>query len=95
MVRADVSTAQTGASISVIATSSFKLFASIHTDASVRSGRVETGRTILTTVSTDLNDLAAKAVNLLLKRIDEDGTDFKPEKLTADFRLVRRESTGR
>lgn len=49
----------------------------------------------LTTVSTDLNDLAAKAVNLLLKRIDEDGTDFKPEKLTADFRLVRRESTGR
>jgi len=39
--------------------------------------------------------LAAKAVNLLLKRIDEDGTDFKPEKLTADFRLVRRESTGR
>ena len=38
------------------------------------------------TVSTDLNDLAAKAVNLLLKRIDEDGTDFKP---------VRRESTGR
>lgn len=47
------------------------------------------------TVSTDLNDLAAKAVNLPLKRIDEDGTDFKPEKLTADFRLVRRESTGR
>lgn len=47
------------------------------------------------TVSTDLNDLAAKAVNLLLKRIDEDSTDFKPEKLTADFRLVRRESTGR
>ena len=47
------------------------------------------------TVSTDLNDLAAKAVNLLLKRIDEDGTDFKPEKLTAVFRLVRRESTGR
>ena len=28
-------------------------------------------------------------------RIDEDGTDFKPEKLTADFRLVRCESTGR
>ncbi len=47
------------------------------------------------TVSTDLNDLAAKAVNLLLKRIDEDGTDFTPEKLTADFRLVRHESTGR
>ncbi len=47
------------------------------------------------TVSTDLNDLAAKAVNLLRKRIDEDGTDFKPEKLTADFRLVRRESAGR
>lgn len=48
-----------------------------------------------TTVSTNLNDLAAKAINLLLKRIDEDGTDFKPEKLTADFRLVQRESTGR
>lgn len=47
------------------------------------------------TVSTDLNDLAAKAVNLLRKRIDEDDTDFKPEKLTADFRLVRRESAGR
>ncbi|WP_428860090.1 hypothetical protein AB4920_00510 [Bifidobacterium dentium] len=49
----------------------------------------------LATVSTDLNDLAAKAVNPLPKLIDEDGTDFKPEKLTADFRLVRRESTGR
>ena len=94
MVRADVSTAQRGHRFSHC-NLSFKLFASIHTDASVRSGRVETRRTILTTVSTDLNDLAAKAVNLLLKRIDEDGTDFKPEKLTADFRLVRRESTGR
>jgi DNA-binding LacI/PurR family transcriptional regulator len=49
----------------------------------------------ITTVSTDLNDLAAKAISLLLRRIDEDGADFEPEKLTADFRLIRRESTGR
>lgn len=62
-----------------------------------QSGAVGSRRDVpsLATVSTDLNDLAAKAVNLLLKLIDEDGTDFKPEKLTADFRLVRRESTGR
>ena len=51
----------------------------------------------LSTVATDLNDLAAKAVDLLLDRLDEDGQDAPVpiRTLTADFRLIARESTRR
>lgn len=51
----------------------------------------------LSTVATDLNDLAAKAMRLLLDRLDEDGkgTPLPARTLTADFRLIARESTRR
>ena len=51
----------------------------------------------LSTVATDLDDLAAKAMRLLLDRLDEDGKDEPApiRTLTADFRLVARESTCR
>lgn len=55
----------------------------------------------LTTVSTDLNDLAAKAVGLLLDRLDEDARGLPREeragvrRLTADYHLIQRESTRR
>ena len=51
----------------------------------------------LSTVATDLNDLAAKAMRLLLDRLDEDGkgTPLPVRTLTADFRLIARESTRR
>lgn len=52
----------------------------------------------LTTVGVDFHDLAHKAVGLLLERIDEyaNGTEPKPpRRLTADYKLVVRESTTR
>lgn len=49
----------------------------------------------ITTVSTDLSDLASKAINLLLRRIEEDGEISEPQRLTADFKLVKRSSTER
>lgn len=46
----------------------------------------------LTTISVDLDDLARKAFALLLARIDGTAAE-KPQRVTADFRLVEREST--
>lgn len=48
----------------------------------------------LSTIRTDLDDLARKAMGLLLKRIDGDSDDA-PVRLTADYELVVRESTRR
>ena len=56
----------------------------------------------LSTVQTDMADLARKAVGLLLRRLGED-TDVvprddnsaKPQRLTANYTLVQRESTRR
>ena len=48
----------------------------------------------LSTIRTDLDDLARKAMGLLLKRIDGDSDDA-PVRLTADYKLVVRESTRR
>ena len=48
----------------------------------------------LTTVRTDLDDLARKAVGLLLRRIGG-GSNATPTRLTADYELVMRESTRR
>ncbi|OZG66503.1 LacI family DNA-binding transcriptional regulator [Bifidobacterium eulemuris] len=47
----------------------------------------------LSTIATDMEDLARKAVGLLLDRID--GGDAPTRTLTADYRLVARESTRR
>lgn len=55
----------------------------------------------LSTIRTDLDDLARKAVGLLLARLDEDANGLPRERrapvrrLTADYRLVARESTRR
>ncbi|MBW3079385.1 LacI family DNA-binding transcriptional regulator [Bifidobacterium simiiventris] len=50
----------------------------------------------LTTIAVDLDDLARKAVDLLMRRICEDSADpAPPRRLTADFHLVQRESTRR
>lgn len=51
----------------------------------------------LSTIATDLDDLAHKAVGLLLERLDSDaaGLARPPRTLTADFTLVQRESTTR
>ena len=55
----------------------------------------------LTTISTDLDDLANKAVSLLLLRLDEDARDVPTQerapmrRLTAAWKLVERESTHR
>lgn len=48
----------------------------------------------LSTIRTDLDDLARKAMGLLLKRINGD-SDGAPVRLTADYKLVVRESTRR
>ncbi|OZG60978.1 Periplasmic binding protein-like domain-containing protein [Bifidobacterium lemurum] len=47
----------------------------------------------LSTIATDMEDLARKAVGLLLDRIDGGGVPART--LTADYRLVARESTRR
>ncbi len=55
----------------------------------------------LTTIQTDRDDLAHKAVQLLLNRLDEDANDLpqdqraSAQRLTAGFALVQRESTRR
>ena len=51
----------------------------------------------ISTIATDLDDLATKAVRLLLDRLDANGTnnDEPPRELTAKFRLIARESTRR
>lgn len=49
----------------------------------------------LTTVRTDLDDLAHKAVSLLLNQIEGDGEPRAPQRLTANFDLIVRESTRR
>ncbi|NEG88779.1 LacI family DNA-binding transcriptional regulator [Bifidobacterium aerophilum] len=55
----------------------------------------------LTTIETDLDDLAKKAIELLSFRLDvangdvPEGTDLSTRRLTADFRLIERESTRR
>lgn len=48
----------------------------------------------LSTIRTDLDDLARKAMGLLLKRIDGDA-DGSPVHMTADYELLARESTRR
>lgn len=50
----------------------------------------------VTTISVDLDDLAKKAVDLLMQRL-EHGYDnnYPPQRLTAKYRLVVRESTTR
>ena len=47
----------------------------------------------ITTIQTDLDDLAEKAIQQLLKRIDSGYADSNPQKLTASYTLVKREST--
>lgn len=51
----------------------------------------------LSTIATDLEDLSTKAVGLLLDRLDnaEEQEPAAPRTLTADFRLIARESTRR
>lgn len=49
----------------------------------------------LSTVSTDMNDLAMKATSLLLQRINNPDDHRPPQKMTANFTLEVRESTTR
>lgn len=49
----------------------------------------------LSTISVDIEDLAHKAVSLLLKRFEGSDEPFVAEKLTAKFKLVARESTAK
>ncbi|KAB8287230.1 Periplasmic binding protein-like domain-containing protein [Bifidobacterium ramosum] len=49
----------------------------------------------LSTIRTNLDDLSRKAVGLLIDQIEHDGMTGDPQRLTADFDLVVRESTQR
>ena len=47
----------------------------------------------LSTIAPDHDDVAARAVDLLINRI-VDGADWRPQEFVAPFRLIERESTG-
>lgn len=49
----------------------------------------------LSTIRTNLDDLARKTVDLLIRRIENEGDDGAPQRLTADYELIMRESTRR
>lgn len=48
----------------------------------------------LTTISTDLGDLAKQAVSQLLDRINNPDSGREPEIITARYQLIERESTN-
>lgn len=49
----------------------------------------------ITTISVDLDDLAKKAVDLLMQRLEHGYDNYPPQRLTAKYQLVVRESTTR
>ncbi|AKV55849.1 LacI family transcriptional regulator [Bifidobacterium actinocoloniiforme DSM 22766] len=49
----------------------------------------------LTTVQTDLDDLAAKSVGMLMERINQPQAHLEPQQMTANYKLVVRESSRR
>lgn len=49
----------------------------------------------ITTISVDLDDLAKKAVDLLMQRLEHGYDNYPPQRLTAKDQLVVRESTTR